>query len=190
MHATVLNGFAETTPFSDEIVKAFTDTFIPLGWTIETVELGKLTLAACRGCFGCWIKTPGECVIDDEARNITRKMIQSNLIVYLSPITFGGYSSTLKQVLDRSIGILHPYFKKVQGEYHHQKRYDLYPDIVGLGTLPESDDEMEDVFRKLVHRNSLNMHCSKYATGILYENQETESIQSMVGEVLATVGVH
>ncbi len=189
MHATILNGFAETTPFTDEIVKAITDTMNPLGWTIETIELGKITLAACRGCFGCWMQTPGECVIDDEARNITRKMIQSNLLVYLSPITFGGHSSTLKQILDRSIGLVLPYFTKIQGEYHHKKRYAEYPDIVGLGTLPRNDDEMEELFKTLIHRNALNFHCSKYATGILYENQEIGSIRTMVGETLTAVGV-
>jgi len=48
-----------------------------------------MQIAACVGCFGCWVKTPGNCVIDDYGRETTRKAIQSDLMVGLIPVTFG-----------------------------------------------------------------------------------------------------
>ncbi|MHA2001037.1 MAG: hypothetical protein ACTSVU_02975 [Promethearchaeota archaeon] len=54
-------------------------------------------------------------------------------MIYFTPITFGGYSSTLKKALDRQICILSPYFRKVNGEIHHKKRYNKYPSLIGIG---------------------------------------------------------
>lgn len=31
----------------------------------------------CKGCFGCWLKTPGECVIKDQFSNIPYNISQS-----------------------------------------------------------------------------------------------------------------
>lgn len=31
------------------------------------VDLSALRIANCVGCFGCWTKTPGRCVIRDDA---------------------------------------------------------------------------------------------------------------------------
>ena len=189
MHALIMNGFAETTQASTSIIQVITDELEACGWTSEVVSLGEMDIAYCRGCFDCWIKTPGECIIDDVARDVTRKMIQSDLVVYLSPITFGGYSPTLKKALDRSICLLHPYFAKVHGEYHHRKRYDSYPSVAGFGVLLEADDEVEGLFKRLIHRNSINLHSQSHAAGILYEEQESEEMKKTVGEILLEVGV-
>ena len=32
---------------------------------VSTYRLRDLKVADCLGCFGCWVKTPGQCVIDD-----------------------------------------------------------------------------------------------------------------------------
>ncbi|MDU2663418.1 MAG: flavodoxin family protein, partial [Clostridium perfringens] len=31
------------------------------------IDLSKLRISNCIGCFGCWTKTPGKCVIRDDA---------------------------------------------------------------------------------------------------------------------------
>jgi len=42
------------------------------GYEITVKELDK-TLHYCIGCFGCWLKTPGECAIHDDMAEINRK---------------------------------------------------------------------------------------------------------------------
>jgi len=51
--------------------------------------LSNRTLGSCTGCFQCWLKTPGLCVIDDDGRLLAGKFIQSDLVVLLTPVTFG-----------------------------------------------------------------------------------------------------
>lgn len=57
----------------------------------------------CGGCFGCWLKTPGKCVINDRCTDIPEKLSECNEFVIVTPITYGGYSAAVKAVIDRSI---------------------------------------------------------------------------------------
>ncbi|MBK8796832.1 MAG: flavodoxin family protein [Anaerolineales bacterium] len=74
-------------------------TLIDAGWTVETISLRAQKIAYCLGCFECWVKTPGLCRIDDDGRTVTAAMLASDLVIYLTPLTYGGYSSELKKAI-------------------------------------------------------------------------------------------
>jgi multimeric flavodoxin WrbA len=74
-----------------------------MGTLVSCNVLQDITIAPCKGCFKCWTKTPGECIINDAQREIYSDMARSDLIVLVTPVTFGGYSSELKKSLDRFI---------------------------------------------------------------------------------------
>ncbi len=88
-----------------------------LRWEAENLILRDIDIAPCVGCFGCWLQTPGISLIDDAAREVTRKIMGSDLVAYVTPITFGGYLSDLKKALDRSIGLISPFFTRIGGEH-------------------------------------------------------------------------
>jgi len=44
---------------------------------IKILELRNEVIASCIGCFSCWFKTPGICVINDVGRDITRMLVHS-----------------------------------------------------------------------------------------------------------------
>ena len=77
----------------------------------------------CAGCFGCWVKNPGECVIKDGYERMGALIHKADEVVVISRYTYGGFSSFIKNVIDRSIGWVLPYFEIYEGEMHHRKRY-------------------------------------------------------------------
>lgn len=93
----------------------------------ETVLLREQRLGNCAGDFVCWVRNPGICNVDDDNRVIAAKIAQSDLLVYLTPVTFGAYSSALKRMVDHQIQNILPFFTRIHGEIHHQKRYRRHP---------------------------------------------------------------
>jgi len=135
------------------------------------------------------VKTPGECRFNDDGSEIARQFIQSDLVVYLSPVTFGGYSSELKKALDRIICLISPFFMKVNGEVHHRKRYSKYPRLLGLGVMPQDDKQSEQIFTTLVRRNSINMHSSAHVASVILNNQKDEMIRQELQSCFSQLGV-
>lgn len=77
----------------------------------------------CIGCFGCWIKTPGTCVIRDGYEHTGAILSQADKVIIISQCVYGGYSPFIKNIFDRSISYILPFFKTIKGETHHQPRY-------------------------------------------------------------------
>jgi multimeric flavodoxin WrbA len=125
---------------------------------IRGYQMRDVPLAHCQGCFECWTTTPGLCKTEGDAgREIASALIKSDLVVILTPITFGGYSSEIKKAMDRVICLVLPFFRRVGGEVHHSQRYPSYPALAAVGVLPAPDEEQARIFRTLVGRNALNM---------------------------------
>ena len=156
---------------------------------VTTYPLREMEIRHCLGCFGCWIKTPGECVIDDPARDIARAVVQSDLVVYFTPVTFGGYSSELKKAVDRNICLVAPDFTTVNGETHHKLRYERYPRLLGVGLLVRVDPESERIFRTLIERNAINMHAPAHAGGVIHGEHGTAGMRAEIKQLLNKVGV-
>ena len=82
------------------------------------------TIQPCVGCFGCWNKTPGQCVLRDGYENMGALVHQADEIVVISRYTYGGFSGFVKNVFDRCLGYVLPQFEVINGETHHKKRYE------------------------------------------------------------------
>ncbi len=188
MKALVLNGATNGDQTLDAVNEIIITHLEGLGWQVDSFILRDVDISNCLGCFGCWVRTPGICVIDDAGRDIARLNVQSDLVVFLTPITFGGYSSELKKAIDRLIPNILPFFTKINGEVHHKPRYEQYPRLIAIGTLPHPDTESEQLFRFLVNRNVINQHCPTHATGIVLTSQGPEAIRAEIQTLLKQVG--
>ena len=171
MKATILNGALPGDDFVDAVGGALQAHLQAAGWAVTPWTLRDEKIAYCLGCFECWTKTPGLCRIDDAGRDVAASMIGSDLTIYLTPITFGGYSSALKKAVDRAICLVSPFFTHIDGEVHHHARYDRYPALVGVGVLPAPHPDQEQIFRTLIGRNAINLHAPEHESVVLYRSQ-------------------
>jgi len=123
--------------------------------TVIISDSGKIHPCIC--CYGCWIKTPGQCIIKDGYDNMGELMSRASKVIIISQCLYGGYSTFVKNVIDRSIPYSLPYFTMKNGETHHKRRYDNNIDLIVYfyGTITESE---KDTARKLVKANGINMH--------------------------------
>jgi multimeric flavodoxin WrbA len=128
------------------------------GFEVRVLTARDLDIGPCLGCFGCWTKTPGECVVRDDATGVIRAYLESEALVYVTPVVFGAYPSALKKVLDRIIPVLDPRFTVAHGQIHHRLRYARLPRLMVIGTLAEADAEAAASFANLVKRNGFNFH--------------------------------
>jgi multimeric flavodoxin WrbA len=188
MKAIILNGMAA----GDDVLASIQDTLTGQlerqRWEVTTFVLHEIEIQPCQGCFGCWLRTPGRCVLHD-TDEIAQAWVESDLMVCLSPVTFGGYSSHLKKALDHMIFFALPFFQQIDGETHHQFRYDHNPRLLVLGTQPAPDEESAAIFRRLVERNATNMGNPQWAVGIVAHDQNQAAIQREIERRLQGVEV-
>ena len=195
MKAVILNGSEKGDTAIDGIHEIIVDELEGQGWEVEPFILHEMEIRHCVGCFGCWVQTPGVCVINDAGRDVAKAVIQSDLVVYLTPVTFGGYSSQLKKALDRSICLLTPFFTKVGGEIHHVPRYERYPRIMGVGVLPQADEEsgrindIRRIFTTLVRRNAINAHTPAHVGGVILSSLGEGEIRKEIQTLFQAVEV-
>lgn len=172
MKTLILDGSQADDTLAESLITGLQDALSRRGWFSETVVLHDCKIGSCAGDFYCWVRTPGICNAADDNRWIAEKIVSSDLIINLTPVTFGGYSSTFKQMLDHQIQNISPFFTTIHGEVHHRKRYSSYPRILTIGWLDEPDPEQEAIFRRLVQRNSLNMHAPSTVCGIVHRSHQ------------------
>jgi multimeric flavodoxin WrbA len=158
MKILILQGNPVEDPEFDVYVEQLKDAYISRGFTAEVELLREKDIKACTGCFHCWIKTPGECVIRDDAVSIAQKYMAADYVIFASPVIAGFMSSLSKNTADRCIPIVHPHLEEVGGEMHHKKRYEKYPRIgILLQKEEDTDDEDIEIMHELFERMCINM---------------------------------
>lgn len=189
MNAVVLYGGTPEDAAGTAVSQLVCELFRGRGFGVDFRPLAGLRIHPCAGCFGCWLKTPGRCVSDDDGSEVMRSVAQSDLMVVLSPITFGGYSSLLKRALDRILVTLLPLFQRVNGEMVHPLRYPPARRFLAVGWQTKPDDDSAAVFARLAHRNARNMHAPASASVVINGAQPPERQRERLEEAVARLEV-
>lgn len=134
------------------------------------------TIHYCVGCFGCWVKTPAACVIRDSYGDMGEYLSKCNEVIIISKCCYGGFSPFVKNVLDRSISYIHPYFVIRNGEMHHRRRYNNKIDLK-VWFYGENITEKERITaERLVKANAVNLDCSVSKVTFIGSIKEMEGL--------------
>jgi multimeric flavodoxin WrbA len=150
--------------------------------TVTNFTLSEMDIQSCIGCFGCWVKTPGRCSFPDDSPQICDAYITSDVVVFASPILMGFTSALLKRAQEKLIPLLHPYFRRVDGETHHRKRYTAYPALALMLEKGETaDDEDVEIISDIYRRDAINLNQSLAA--VWQTNRSMEDIADEINRL-------
>ena len=125
------------------------------------IDLSSLKITNCIGCFGCWTKTPGKCVIRDDAVKVYPLIAKSDTLLYISHIKYGSYDTVMKTMLERAIPIQKAFIRILNGETHHVQR-DVVPKNATIIAYGDVTDEEKEIFKSIIERNAYNMNFKSY----------------------------
>ncbi|KAF5075818.1 NADPH-dependent FMN reductase [anaerobic digester metagenome] len=91
----------------------------------EIVHVAKANIKSCLGCFACWNKTPGKCVISDDMEHILPKIIAADVIIWSFPLYYFSVPGGLKNLIDRQLPMNLPFMKEESESGDHPQRFDL-----------------------------------------------------------------
>jgi len=119
------------------------------GADVEVVYLREKTIKNCIGCFTCWTKTPGQCIHkDDMTKELFHKWLESDIVVYATPLYNYAVNATLKVFIERTLPSFEPFFEIHDGRMFHPLRHKNPAAVVlSVAGMPDED-----------HFNALSAH--------------------------------
>jgi multimeric flavodoxin WrbA len=176
MKVTILNGNPDSQNlYFDQFLQDLMETLKVDGHHAQILPLREMDIKQCLGCWGCWVKTPGECVIADDSPTVCREFIRSDFVLFASPIIMGFTSALLKRVHDRLTPLIHPYIMVYQDELHHVSRYKKYP-LMGVLLQRDKDTDSEDlrIIADIYARNAINFKTEFLFTKVVNDTSVAE----------------
>ena len=150
---------------------------IPIDGEYRIIKPDK-EMKSCIGCFGCWIKTPGKCVIHDGYENTGILLGKCSELILISRCAYGSVSPFIKMVMDRAISYIHPDFVIRKGEMHHKRRYDNVIQLTAYFYGENITDIEKETARNLMEANADNYD------GMVKSVQFYQSVKELEGVTL------
>ncbi|MCL2837672.1 MAG: NAD(P)H-dependent oxidoreductase [Oscillospiraceae bacterium] len=163
MNVLVINGSPRSERSSSmKVTRAFLE---GAGWeNAEIIDVSKVNVSGCTGCYSCWEKTPGKCVIKDDMAEILPKIVEADVMITTFPLYGCYFPGQLKCFNDRMLPLAMPYMDKDAEAGGHPTRFDLsklraaYISTCGFWTAEGN----YDLFEKLFARNGREVNYKEF----------------------------
>ena len=190
MKTVVLNAFS----LNEEIFLAIKEKtkwyFNKLNYKIDFVNLREKKIVYCTGCSYCTEKEAGICIRDDDMRKIYPKISSSEIHIYLTPISFGGFNSDLKKIIDRFSPLYLPTYSLKENELHHPSRYSSPQKILFIGVLNKDElQRQEETFRLVTRRLKTASFADDASTIILKNEWPQEKVSTAIKNGFSELGL-
>ncbi|MBN1306022.1 MAG: flavodoxin family protein [Anaerolineales bacterium] len=155
---------------------------------VTRVNLDSKNIYPCSACMSCQIKSPGICIRRDDMQDLLPAYINSDLVIFVTPLFCGGYSSELKKFIDRMCPVLTACFEKRNGETWHIPRYDKRPVSIGIG-LRDNPGAPDTIFRQLFSRNMKQLNISQYSCQTLIQGLNPNQLEMTFHQIFNQAGI-
>lgn len=91
---------------------------------LTTYHLSEKDFINCQGCLNCWRREKVECIHDDDMVEMLESYINSNLIIWVTPLYHYTITSLLKKFIERTLTINSPLQVEKSGRYSHPYLYE------------------------------------------------------------------
>jgi hypothetical protein len=189
MRVLVIDGSSS----SDERVKAIChmldDVLTERKVPHENVPLEERKIVPCKRCGNCWVETPGLCVANDDSNALNRSWIYADMVVLLTRMTYGCYSSRIKDLLDKHIGSSVPYMTIGKNSVRHEPRYERTPSILSIVVCDELNHTESETFKMLAKQlgETINSYNSK--SMIIWSGQRDDDLRPMIDSAVMAMKV-
>ncbi len=140
-------GQSKTELMLNHLVQGMQET----GAEVEVVNLREKKIKYCIGCFTCWTKTPGKCIHkDDMTKELFPKWLNSDLVVYATPLYHYTVNAEMKAFIERTLPVLEPFFEQHDNRTVHPLRQ-TPPDAVVLSVAGFSEMSVFDQLSSYVN---------------------------------------
>ena len=79
-----------------------------MGETYERIDTMQVNVKPCLGCYACWRITPGKCVQQDDMAGILDRILESDLVIWSTPLYCYSVPSNCKALFDRLLPLATP----------------------------------------------------------------------------------
>jgi multimeric flavodoxin WrbA len=131
------------TALSDELMKRVQALAEEKGYALDSIALDRNETAACTGCLRCWSEQTRECVSRDLLGDITRHKKNCGVVMYVTPVTFGGMTSSVKAAWDKDAHL-----------FANKDRMKL---VIGYGEDVDDEEKSTFVDTIVLHRGAADI---------------------------------
>ncbi len=117
----------------------------------EIIDTYKIDINFCQGCLVCNVKH--KCIVEtDQWQDLSRKILEADVLVFASPVYFHHVSASLKRIIDRFRSFVHIQMSRdglIHTPYHRwEKDFVL---LLSMGTVEDIDAQpIIDLFEFIV----------------------------------------
>lgn len=127
MNILVINGSpkgrrSNTYKLSKAFVKGVSEA---AGSVCEELTVSDMDIRPCAGCFACWSKSEGECVIKDDMKDVLHKMLWADMVIWSFGLYYFNVPGKLKTFIDRQLPLALPFMVSESETGAHPARYDM-----------------------------------------------------------------
>jgi multimeric flavodoxin WrbA/putative sterol carrier protein len=139
-------------------IQPFVEGLKTSGADVEVILLREYDLKLCIGCWNCWIKGTGQCVLDDDLQQLLSKYDACDMVVMAFPLYVDGLPARIKILLERLGAGCYPYMIPGRYKTRHPRRRKKERSLVLFSTCGFPEFEHFDAVREHVRAWAHNAH--------------------------------